>query len=117
MSEIVVDNFACGGGASTGIEWALGRPVDHAINHNAKALAVHKANHPYTHHWHEDIRSLDPRRVGRGSPVGLAWFSPDCTFHSKARGGKPFRDRNRARRIRGLAWSVVHWAKSGAHAS
>lgn len=112
VSEIVVDNFACGGGASLGIEWALGRPVDYAINHNAKALAVHLANHPHTVHLREDIQTLDPRSVGRGRPVGLGWFSPDCTYHSKARGGRPFRDRNRARRVRGLAWTVVHWAKA-----
>lgn len=110
-AEIVVDNFACGGGASEGIETALGRPVDIAINHNAKALAVHQANHPRTLHLREDIRDLDPRRVGAGRPVGLGWFSPDCTYHSKARGGKPFRDRDRARRVRGLAWTVVRWAK------
>lgn len=110
-TEIVVDNFACGGGASEGIEIALGRPVDIAINHNAKALAVHMANHPRTVHLREDIRDLDPRRVGAGRPVGLGWFSPDCTYHSKARGGKPFRERDRARRIRGLAWTVVRWAK------
>ena len=109
--EIVVDNFACGGGASTGIEAALGRPVEIAINHNAKALAVHLANHPRTLHLREDIRDLDPRRVCAGRPVGLGWFSPDCTYHSKARGGKPFRDRNRARRVRGLAWTVIRWAK------
>ncbi len=110
-SEIVVDNFACGGGASAGIEAALGRPVDIAINHNAKALAVHLANHPNTLHLREDIRDLDPRKVGAGREVGLGWFSPDCTYHSKARGGKPFRDRDRARRVRGLAWTVVRWAK------
>lgn len=109
--EIVIDNFACGGGASTGIEEALGRPVDIAINHNAKALAVHMANHPRTLHLREDIRDLDPRQVGAGRPVGLGWFSPDCTYHSKARGGKPFRERHRARRVRGLAWTVVRWAK------
>jgi len=109
--EIVVDNFACGGGASTGIEAALGRPVDIAINHNAKALAVHLANHPHTLHLREDIRDLDPRHVGAGCAVGLGWFSPDCTYHSKARGGKPFRERNRARRVRGLAWTVIRWAK------
>jgi DNA (cytosine-5)-methyltransferase 1 len=109
--EIVVDNFACGGGASTGIEAALGRPVDIAINHNAKALAVHLANHPHTLHLREDIRDLDPRQVGAGRSVGLGWFSPDCTYHSKARGGKPFRERNRARRVRGLAWTVIRWAK------
>jgi DNA (cytosine-5)-methyltransferase 1 len=111
MREIVVDNFACGGGASEGIETALGRPVDIAINHNAKALAVHLANHPRTLHLREDIRDLDPRKVGAGRPVGLGWFSPDCTFHSKARGGKPFRDTDRARRVRGLAGTVVWWAR------
>ncbi len=112
MNEIIVDNFACGGGASTGIEAAVGRHVDHAINHNAKALAVHLANHPHTRHWHENIRDLDPRRVGRGSPVGLAWFSPDCTYYSKARGGKPFRDPLRARRVRSLATSVHWWMRT-----
>lgn len=110
-NEIVVDNFACGGGASEGIENATGEPVDHAINHNAKALAVHMANHPYTRHWREDIRNLNPRRVGPGLPIGLGWFSPDCTFHSKARGGKPFRDSDRARRVRGLAGSVHWWMR------
>jgi DNA (cytosine-5)-methyltransferase 1 len=108
---IVVDHFACGGGASKGIEAALGRPVDYAINHNAKALAVHMANHPHTVHIREDMRTLDPLSVGPGLPIELGWFSPDCTYHSNARGGKPFRDRNRARRVRGLAWSVIHWAK------
>lgn len=111
MREIVVDNFACGGGASEGIETALGRPVDIAINHNAKALAVHMANHPRTLHLREDIRDLDPRKVGAGRPVALGWFSPDCTYHSKARGGKPFRDTDRARRVRGLAGTVVWWAR------
>jgi DNA (cytosine-5)-methyltransferase 1 len=108
---IVVDHFACAGGASKGIEAALGRPVDYAINHNAKALAVHQANHPRTVHIREDMRTLDPLSVGPGQPIELGWFSPDCTYHSNARGGKPFRDRNRARRVRGLAWSVIHWAK------
>lgn len=110
--DIVVDNFACGGGASEGIENALGRPVDIAINHNAKALAVHMANHPHTLHLRENIRNLDPRSVLPGRPVGLGWFSPDCTFHSKARGGKPFRDRDRARRVRGLAGSVLWWMRT-----
>ena len=109
--EIVIDNFACGGGASEGIEIALGRPVDFAVNHNAKALAVHRANHPNTVHLLEDMRDLDPRSVAAGKRLGLCWFSPDCTYFSVARGGKPFRDRNRARRIRGLPWTVTHWAK------
>lgn len=111
-NEIIVDNFACAGGASTGIEAAIGRPVDHAINHNAKALAVHMANHPHTKHWREDIRNLDPRRVGPGQPVGLAWFSPDCTYFSPARGGKPFRDPRRAYRVRGLPGSVHWWIRT-----
>ena len=110
-NEIVIDNFACGGGASEGIENALGRPVDYAVNHNAKALAVHRANHPRTTHLLEDMRDLDPRSVGRNRRIGLCWFSPDCTYFSAARGGRPFRDRNRARRIRGLPWTVPHWAK------
>lgn len=112
MREIIVDNFACGGGASEGIENATGRAVDHAINHNAKALAVHMANHPRTRHWHENIRNLNPMLVGPGQPVGLGWFSPDCTYHSKARGGRPFRDRDRARRVRGLANSVHWWMRT-----
>ena len=111
MIEINVDNFACGGGASEGIETALGKPVDYAINHNAKAIAVHKANHPRTVHLQENMQNLDPRTVGPGRPIGLAWFSPDCTYFSSARGGKPFRDVNRARRVRGLPWTVTHWAK------
>jgi DNA (cytosine-5)-methyltransferase 1 len=111
FAEINVDNFACGGGASEGIENALGKPVDYAINHNAKALAVHKANHPNTVHLQEDMQNLDPRVVGPGRNIGLAWFSPDCTYFSAARGGKPFRDVNRSRRVRGLPWTVIHWAK------
>lgn len=108
-SEIIVDCFAGGGGASTGIERALCRPVDYAVNHNAKALAVHMANHPRTVHLHENIRNLDPRSVAPGRQIGLGWFSPDCTYYSKARGGKPFRDPRKAMRIRGLATSVIWW--------
>jgi DNA (cytosine-5)-methyltransferase 1 len=110
--EIIVDCFAGGGGASTGIEAALGRSPDIAINHDAQAVAMHRLNHPATKHYCEDIRDVDPRKAVGGHKVGLAWFSPDCTFHSKARGGKPFRDRNRARRVRGLAWIVVRWAEA-----
>jgi len=106
---IIVDNFAGGGGASTGIEAALGRPIDYAINHDAEAIAMHRANHPQTHHLCESVWDVDPRKIARGRQVGLGWFSPDCTFHSKARGGKPFRDRNRARRQRGLAGIVPRW--------
>ena len=110
--ELIVDNFAGGGGASLGIEWALGRSPDIAVNHDPEALAMHQANHPATRHLCESVWDVNPREVCAGRPVGLAWFSPDCTYHSKARGGKPFRDRRRARRIRGLAWVVIRWAKA-----
>ena len=109
---LIVDSFAGGGGASTGIEWALGRSPDIAVNHDPEAIAMHQANHPATKHFCESVWDVDPVTVCRGRPVALAWFSPDCTFHSKARGGKPFRDRNMARRRRGLAWVVVRWAKA-----
>jgi DNA (cytosine-5)-methyltransferase 1 len=108
---LVVDNFAGGGGASCGIEAALGRPIDYAVNHDPLAIAMHRANHPETEHLVTNVMDVDPVRLARGRPIGLAWFSPDCTFHSKARGGKPFRDRDVARRRRGLAWSVTTWAK------
>jgi DNA (cytosine-5)-methyltransferase 1 len=112
MNGLIVDNFAGGGGASTGIERALGRPVDIAINHDPEALAMHEANHPTTRHLCESVWDIDPVEACGGRPVELAWFSPDCTFFSKSRGGKPFRDRRRARRRRGLAWVVVRWAKA-----
>ncbi|HFD39556.1 MAG TPA: DNA cytosine methyltransferase [Anaerolineae bacterium] len=105
--ELVVDNFAGGGGASIGIEQGIGRPVDIAINHDAKALATHMANHPETRHYCEDVFKVNPSEVCQGRPVGLAWFSPDCTHHSKARGSKPV-----SKRIRGLAWVAVRWAKT-----
>lgn len=108
--ELAIDLFAGGGGASTGIEQALGRPVDIAINHDAEAVSLHQANHPQTRHFVSDVFEVDPRTVTDGQPVGLLWASPDCTFHSKARGGKPHRDRNKARRRRGLAGVVVKWA-------
>lgn len=111
MTELVVDTFAGGGGASHGIEKANGRPVDYAMNHNREAIAMHKANHPRTEHLTEDLWNIDPFALLRGRPVGMLWASPDCTYHSKARGSKPFRDRNTARRIRGLAWIVIKWAK------
>lgn len=110
--ELIVDNFAGGGGASTGIEWALGRSPDIAVNHDPEALGLHAANHPSTRHLCEDVFDVDPRKVCGGRPVGLAWFSPDCTFFSKARGAKPFRDKNKARRRRGLAGVVIRWAAS-----
>lgn len=103
---LIVDNFAGGGGASTGIEMALRRPVDIAINHDPEALAMHAANHPHTRHFVEDVWAVDPREVTRGEPVDLAWFSPDCTHFSKSRGGKP-----KDKKIRGLAWVAVKWAQ------
>ncbi len=78
MPSIVIDNFAGGGGASTGIEQAIGRPIDYAINHDPRAIAMHRANHPLTHHYCEDVWEVDPREVAAGRPVKLAWFSPDC---------------------------------------
>lgn len=108
--EAFIDGFAGGGGASTGVEMALGCSPDVAINHDAEALAMHTANHPKTRHLRTNIKRVNFKRAMRGKPVGGAWFSPDCTYHSKARGGKPFRDRNRARRIRGLAWEMVRCA-------
>lgn len=109
--ELAVDLFAGGGGASTGIEQAIGRPVDIAINHDPEAVSLHQANHPQTMHYVSDVFAAAPRAVTQGRPVGLLWASPDCTFHSKARGGKPHRDRNQARRRRALAWVVVRWAR------
>jgi DNA (cytosine-5)-methyltransferase 1 len=106
-SELVVDNFAGGGGASTGIEAAIGRPVDIAINHDPEAIAMHAANHPETRHYCENIWEVDPAVACAGRPVGLAWFSPDCTHHSRAKGGKP-----RNQEIRGLAWVVIRWARA-----
>lgn len=102
--ELFVDNFAGGGGASTGIERAIGRPVDIAINHDPEAVAMHQANHPQTQHLCESVWDVDPRVVTQGRPVGGAWFSPDCKHFSKAKGGKPVE-----KRIRGLAWVAVRW--------
>ena len=103
--ELIVDNFAGGGGASCGIELALGRHVDIAINHDPEAVAMHTLNHPQTEHHCESVWDIDPLAVTKGRPVGLAWFSPDCKHFSKAKGGKP-----RDKRIRGLAWVAVRWA-------
>ena len=105
LDEIIVDNFAGGGGASTGIELATGRPVTIAINHDPDAILMHQTNHPYTEHYQASVWDVDPCSVCRGRPVGLAWFSPDCKHFSKAKGGKPV-DKN----IRGLAWIVLRWA-------
>lgn len=106
MREIIVDNFAGGGGASTGIEMAIGRSVDIAINHDPAAIAMHRTNHPTTEHYCEDVWHVDPLEACKGRPVALAWFSPDCKHHSKAKGGKPV-----SKKIRGLAWVAVRWAK------
>jgi len=103
---MIVDSFAGGGGASTGIEMALGRSPDIAINHSADALAMHEVNHPATLHLDSNIWDVSPREVTQGRPVGLFWASPDCKHFSKAKGGKPM-DRN----IRDLAWVVVRWAE------
>ncbi|WP_336799556.1 DNA cytosine methyltransferase [Kaistia sp. MMO-174] len=106
MMEIIVDSFAGGGGASTGIEIALGRSPDIAINHDAEALSMHAANHPDTLHLPHNVWKVDPHAVTAGRPVGLLWASPDCKHFSKAKGGKPV-----ARNIRDLAWVVVRWAR------
>lgn len=103
--ELIVDNFAGGGGASTGIEMAVGRPVDIAINHDPDAIAMHKTNHPLTKHYCESVWDVNPIEVCNGRPVGLAWFSPDCKHFSKAAGGKPLE-----KKIRGLAWVAMRWA-------
>lgn len=103
--EIIVDNFAGGGGASTGIELATGRSVDIAINHDPAAIAMHTVNHPSTKHYCESVWDVDPREVADGMPVGLCWLSPDCKHFSKAKGSKPV-----SKNIRGLAWVAVRWA-------
>lgn len=103
--ELLVDNFAGGGGASTGMEIATGRSVDIAINHDPEAIRMHKANHPSTKHYCESVWKVDPVKACDGHPVALAWFSPDCKHFSKAKGGKP-KDKN----IRGLAWVALRWA-------
>lgn len=108
---IYVDNFAGGGGASEGFVKVFGRDPDFAINHDPEALAMHAANHPKTKHLVDDVFHARPRDITAGRRVRGAWFSPDCTFHSKARGGKPHRDTNLARRRRGLAWVGVKWAE------
>ena len=107
MTGLIVDLFAGGGGASVGIEAALGRPVDVAVNHDPVALAVHAANHPDTEHLTSDIWEVKPVQATRGKPVDLLWASPDCTHHSNAKGGKP-RDQG----IRSLAWVVTRWARA-----
>lgn len=103
--EIIVDNFAGGGGASTGIEIATSYSVDIAINHDPEAIRMHKSNHPNTKHYCEDVWQVDPVKACKGNPVALAWFSPDCKHFSKAKGGKP-----KDKFIRGLAWVACRWA-------
>lgn len=103
--ELIVDNFAGGGGASTGIELATGYSVDIAINHDPEAIKMHKANHPNTKHYCENVWTVDPVKACGGHPVALAWFSPDCKHFSKAKGGKP-----KDKKIRGLAWVACRWA-------
>lgn len=105
MREIIVDNFAGGGGASTGIEMAIGRSVDIAINHDPNAIAMHTTNHPDTLHYCESVFDINPVAATAGAPVALAWFSPDCRHFSKAKGSKPVK-----KEIRGLAWIVLRWA-------
>jgi DNA (cytosine-5)-methyltransferase 1 len=105
LDEMIIDNFAGGGGASTGIELATGRPVDVAINHDPDAILMHKTNHPFTKHHCEDVWEIDPRKVTQGRTVALCWLSPDCKHFSKAKGSKPV-----SKHIRGLAWVAVRWA-------
>ena len=105
--ELVIDLFAGGGGASTGIDAALGCPVDIAINHDFDAIQMHKANHIGTEHYLEDVFAVNPYKATKGKPVGLLWASPDCRHFSRAKGGKPVE-----KKIRGLAWVVIKWAKA-----
>ena len=107
MKDLIIDCFAGGGGASVGIEMALGRPVDIAINHDPDAILMHKTNHPDTLHLTEDIFKVDLKKYVKGRHVALMWASPDCTSHSKAKGGKP-----RERGLRILPWAVYKHAKA-----
>lgn len=110
LTEIDVDNFAGGGGASTGLEAATGRPVTIAVNHSEAAIAMHKINHPETRHYREDVWEVDPREATNGRRVRVLWLSPDCTHHSRAAGGKP-----REKKTRGLAWVAIRWARLPKH--
>ena len=107
IDEMIVDSFAGGGGASTGIELALKRIVDIAINHDPAAIRMHETNHPLTRHYCENVFEVDPKKVADGRRIGLMWLSPDCTHFSKAKGGKPVK-----KEIRGLAWIAVRWASA-----
>ncbi|AWN24028.1 DNA cytosine methyltransferase [Deinococcus irradiatisoli] len=103
--ELVIDNFAGAGGASQGMERALGRPVDHAINHDPVAVGLHRVNHPHSHHSVEDVWQVHPLDITKGQKVALCWFSPTCTHFSKAKGSGLL-----DRKIRGLAWVALRWA-------
>jgi DNA (cytosine-5)-methyltransferase 1 len=104
-AKLVIDLFAGGGGASTGIEQAIGRHVDIAVNHDADAIGMHEINHPQTRHYRADVWEVDPLAVVKSQQVGLLHASPDCTDHSQAKGGQP-----RSTKIRALAWVVHRWA-------
>lgn len=108
--DLIVDNFAGGGGASLGLEWALGRAPDIAVNHDPEAIAMHAENHPSTRHLCESVWDVDPVEVTAGRRVAVAWFSPDCTYFSKARGAKPLRGPEK--KVRALAWIAIRWAKA-----
>ncbi len=103
--ELIVDFYSGGGGASTGLEMFLKRDVDIAINHNHEAIDMHKMNHPNTKHYCESVWAVNPIQACMGRPIGVAWFSPDCTHFSKAKGSTPV-----SQNIRGLAWVTVKWA-------
>ena len=103
---LIVDLFCGGGGASLGITWATGRKVDVAVNHSAAAIAMHTLNHPDTIHFQTDVFDVPPRKTVKRRKVDILWLSPDCTHHSRARGGKP-----RDGKLRSLAWVGVNWAR------
>ena len=105
LRELIVDNFAGGGGASTGIELATGRSVDIAINHDTDAITMHQVNHPETTHYCESVWDVNPREITQHQPVAVMWLSPDCKHFSKAKGGVPVE-----KKIRGLAWIAIRWA-------
>lgn len=110
MIELVIDSFAGGGGASTGIRMALGRDPDIAINHDPMALAMHRMNHPGSRHMVQDVATVDSVGMCAGLPIGMLWMSPDCTDHSKAKGAAPRRDGTRT--TRGIGWAIVGWVKA-----
>ncbi len=110
LDEIVIDSFACGGGASTGIEMALGRSPDIAVNHDRIAIAMHRANHPNTRHMVQDVATVDAVSMCGGRPIGMVWMSPDCTDHSKAKGSAPRRVDGQT--TRGIGWAIFGWVKA-----